>query len=322
MRKEAKQQKHIEIAHIQGYHGGHWGSQHYAFEGFKTNRYYTSDRTIKLDADFRTPDGKPLKGFGLEIEIECYGIKQEDALADVCDKIIAAQFPDDLFKMQHDGSLAGDTSVEMITQVMTKAFIRNNYASFKAMYDHYFPAFQMKCGDSCGMHVNISNALFGATEATQAEAIKKLLYITNKHYNLMLTMLKRKPGCNGYCAQMPQFSTMEGAKNADLHHMPGSHGNCFNGSHYDAGRVELRLPGGQLSYVAFRNTMETVFHLVDAVKRLSWSDCDDVVKIFSGCNRYVDQRLTDARREGKITDAQYSAIHATADMTPVYDLAA
>lgn len=90
---------------------------------------------------------------------------------------------------------------------------------------------------------------------------------------------------------MDQYDNMEGCKNADLYNMPSSHYNACNYSHYPEGRIELRLVGGQKNFPCFRNTMESVFHLVEAVKILKWEDLDDLVKIFSGCNQYVADRI-------------------------------
>ena len=127
MRKDAKQVRTAELARVQGYHAGAgWGSESYAYAGFRSNKYFTSDRYIPLDASFVRPDVKPLKGYGLEIETECRGVSNQGVYAEVLNSIIFAQFPADLFKMQNDGSLSGDTSAECITQVMTKEFIRNN----------------------------------------------------------------------------------------------------------------------------------------------------------------------------------------------------
>jgi hypothetical protein len=294
MKKAAKKNINAQITSVAGYHAGGWSSNiSYAYLGFKANKYFTSDRFIKLDENFRRPDGKPLKGYGLEIETECWGLTNQTIYAEVLNKIIFPNFPDDLFKLQNDGSLDGDTSAELITQVMTKEFIRNNYAAFKVMYNTYFPAFNVSCvrTGSCGMHVNMSNALFGAKEETQATAIRKLLYIVNKHFKLFCALTNRPYDRTGYCARMHTFADKENAKTADLNHMANSHGVCFNGGHYREGRVELRIVGGQKDFGCFRNTMESIFHIVDAVKRLSWDDCDDVVKIFSGCNQYVFDRL-------------------------------
>lgn len=309
MRKETKQAKAATINSISGYHGGIW-TEDYAFAGFKANKYFTSDRFIPLDAVFTRPDGKPLKGFGLEIECECSGIGNATVLAEVLHKVIFSHFPADLFKLQRDGSLGGDSSAECITQVMTKEFIRNNYAAFKLMYDTYFPAFGISCGRNCGMHVNLSNALFGTNEKTQTEAVRKLYYIVNRHYDFCAALLHRDRSATGYCRRMS--ADKETVRRMDFADVDGGHGVCFNLDHWRTGRVELRLVGGQKNFPCFRNTMESVFFLIDAVKRISWNDCDDLTAIFSGCNQYVFDRIKSfCYNAGTITSAQVEAIRLT-----------
>lgn len=310
MRKDAKTTKTATLSTVDQYHGGNWGSESYAFQGFRSNKYFTSDRYIGLDGSFNRPDGKPLKGFGLEIETECTGIRNATVYAEVLNNVIFPHFPADLFKLQRDGSLSGDSSAECITQVMTREFIRNNYSAFKLMYDTYFPAFGISCGPNCGMHVNLSNALFGRSEKAQVEAIRKLFYIVNHHYSLCCALFHRDASRTNYCRQMA--SSKDYARNLDLRNAPGGHGVSFNLDHFASGRVELRLVGGQKNYPCFRNTMESVFFLVEAVKRLSWADCDDLVKIFSGCNQYVFDRLKSfCQQRGAITSAQIEAIRPT-----------
>lgn len=318
MRKEARETKQVTLERIQGYHEG-YRNGNYAFQGYTENKYFTSDRYIKLDENFQRPDGKPLQGFGLEIETECRTITDETVLANVMKKVVFELFPADLFKMQRDGSLAGNTSVECITQPMTREFIRNHYNAFKAMYDSYYPSLGLVCGDSCGMHVNISNAIFGTDTHKQQEAIKKLLYIVNHHFNLIAALTARNIRQTTYCGRMSQYAVMDGAKNANLDNMPSSHGNCCNFSHYPEGRVKLRIVGGQRTFGSFRNTMESVFHLCAAVKSISWKDCDDITKIFAGCNRYVYDRLkTLCYTAGTITLEQLETIKNTVDMETRY----
>ena len=312
MRKESKKSKSATINSVASYHGGNWSSESYAFEGFKSNKYFTSDRFIALDAGFNRADGKPLKGFGLEIETECTGIRNESVLAEVLHKIIFAHFPADLFKLQEDGSLRGDSSAECITQPMTKEFIRNHYADFQLMYNTYFPAFRISCGSNCGMHVNISRGLFGRTEKAQAEAVRKLYYIVNRHYDLCCYLFNRSPNHTSYCSRMR--CDLDYCKGLNLSGHGSNHGVAFNLGHWDTGRVEIRLVGGQKNYACFRNTMESVFHLCDAVKTLSWADCDNLAKIFNGCNQYVFDRLNSyCRQAGTITDAELAAIRATVE---------
>ena len=310
MRKESKKLKTATISGVGAYHGSNFHNENYAFEGFHSNKYFTSDRFIPMDEHFQRSDGKPLKGYGLEIETECRGISNTAVLAEVLNNILFAHFPADLFKLQRDGSLAGDSSSECITQVMTKEFIRNNYASFKLMYDTYFPAFNISCGTNCGMHVNISRALFGRSDDAQTLAVRKLYYIVNHHYDLCCALFYRNPRYTTYCSRMR--ADLETCKTLDLGRQGCSHGVCFNLGHWNSGRIEIRLVGGQKNYPCFRNTMESVFHLVDAVKHLSWNDCDDLTKIFAGCNQYVYDRLKSyCRTAGTISDDDLEAIRAT-----------
>lgn len=311
MRKDRKTVDTVTINRVQGYHEGGYGGEQYAFMGFESNKYFTSDRFIKLDERFNRPDGKPLMGFGLEIETECTGVSNVSVLAEVLHKIVFAHFPADLFKLQRDGSLGGNSSAECITQVMTREFIRNNYANFKLMYDTYFPAFRISAAsDNCGMHCNISRAVFGNTEKAQTEAVRKLYYIVNHHFDLMCALLHRNRRVTGYCSRMS--CAKEYCKTLDLSAQACSHGVSFNLGHWNSGRIEIRLVGGQSNFPCFRNTMESIFHLCAAVKKLSWSDCDDVTKIFAGCNQYVYDRLRSfCKQAGTITDDQLATIRET-----------
>ena len=192
MRKDSKKAKQIVISSIQSYHNhAENHCTNYAYVGFKQNKYYTSDRFITLDANFHRSDGKPLRGYGLEIETENQVISSQTVYAEMLEKIVFTHFPTDLFKLQRDGSLHGESSAECITQVMTREFIRNQYPAWKVMFDTYFPAIGTSCSKSgnCGMHVNMSLGLFGRTKAAQDEAIRKLLYIINHHYKFCIQLL-------------------------------------------------------------------------------------------------------------------------------------
>lgn len=294
MRADAKRNNTTRTASIEGYHSdenGHYvHGERYAFLGYTENRFFTSDRFIRLNESFEREDGKPLKGYGLEIEIECNSITSDIALAEVLDKIVFSAFPPHLFKMQHDSSLHGMTSAECITQPMSKEFIRNNYRNFKEMYNHHFKNFDISASRSgnCGMHCNISLGCFGRDAKAQETAVRKLYYLINKHFGLMCRLFNRNPERTRYCGRMNASI----AKTMNIHNFCSDHNACFNLGHYDTGRIELRLVGGQKDYGCFRNTMESIFFLVDAVKMLSWDALDDITKVFSGCNNYVYDRLS------------------------------
>lgn len=310
MRNDSRTATRVEVASVQPYHGRNWDNERYAFEGFKSNKGFTSDRFIELLTEGEIlvrKDGKPMNFIGLEIETECFGVLNERVFAEILKRTVFPLFPNDLFKMQHDGSLgyepdyyscddADDMRVEMekqsvgiecITQPMTKQFIRNHYKDFKAMFDTVFPALNISCAESgnCGMHVNISNGMFGDTVEKQTEAIRKLHYFINSNYEFCCSLFRRDHEHTGYCREMYYGN----ARNMDI--AGGNHNSCMNYSHFDSGRIEIRLVGGQSSYTQFRNTMETVFFLVNRMKTVKWEELDNFVKVFRGCNQYVFKRI-------------------------------
>lgn len=308
MRKDAKREnERLELNTLQGYHSitnYNGNSESYAFQGYKKNLYFVSDRAQDLDENFRLLDGSEIKGYGLEIETNSNSIDSRSVAANVVKYVVYPLFPANLFKCQSDGSITGP---EIITQVMTKAFIRNHYKDFKQLYNEVFPAFGFTCQNAdCGMHVNISTALLGKDTEQRADNVRKLYYFINKNYDLCKVLFNRVNDTT-YCHKMPY----ENAKNMNVHNMPSSHGNCFNGSHFDVGRIEIRLVGGQKDFACFRNTMETVFHLVDNIKSFTWKDMDDVTKVFKGCNNYVYDRLTKCRTQGVLTQSDLDIIAPT-----------
>lgn len=294
MRQDSRKVDVPDISRIQGYHaGGNFCNETYAFDGFVRNWYFNSDRKIPLNANFQRADGQALQGFGLEIETECRGISNRSVLAEIMTKIILTKFKfgADMWKLQSDASLGGDSSAEVISQVMTKSRIRNDYAAYKTMFNEYFPAMGISADSHrthCGMHVNVSNACFGKTREQQEQGIRKLYYIVNRHYDVFVRAFYRDPRKTEWCGAM-DYSV---AKTMSLINADGSHHNCMNLSHYRAGRIEIRLVGGQKDYYCFRNTMETVFHVVERCRSISWADCDKLAAIFKGCNQYVYKRLS------------------------------
>ena len=300
MRSECREERRVELENIHAYHHGNY-QKHYIF---------ASDRPCETDEHYHLiKDGTLPAVIGIELETECWGIVNRMVYANVL-KIAFQNFHKDLWKIESDCTLdGGDVGAECITQPMTKAYIRNHYRDFKAMYQMFeqFGVDNARTGN-CGQHAHISLTCFGRTKATQDEAIRKLYYIVNKHYDLICSLLYRRADCQDWCGRM-DYSI---AWSMDLTRMSGSHGNSFNGSHYSNGNIEIRIPGGQKDFPCFRNTMESIFHLLDAVKNISRKDCDDVTKIFAGCNQYVYDRLNSyVRNAGHITVEQLNAIRAT-----------
>lgn len=300
MRQECRTDRQVSIDRVYHYHHG----------SYQKNLVFASDRPNEADRNYRlTKDGSLPAMIGIELETECWGITNSTVYANIL-RVAFQHFHKDLWKIESDCTLnSGDCGAECITQPMTKAYIRNHYRDFKAMYQMFdqFGIDNARTGN-CGQHAHISLTCFGRTKANQDEAIRKLYYIVNKHYDLICALLYRQFECRDWCGRMDYTE----AWTMDLNSMSGSHSNGFNGSHYSNGNIELRIPGGQKNYPCFRNTMESIFHLIEASKTISRKDCDDVIKIFAGCNQHVFDRLQSYCSErGTISGEQLEAIRQT-----------
>lgn len=308
MRREATTENNVIIPTLAGYHGGR----------FNNLNFYNSDRVIKLNPNYTVSSensfstlkiakaGSSVSGYGIELETVCSSTSNRTVLTNMLTMVFDKLFPADLFKIEADCTV----DAECVSQVMSKAFIRNNYKNFKSMFDNYFPAFGITTNDSrCGMHVNLSLSLFGNDEVKQIECARKLGYLINKHYDFFKVAVNRE-GSTRWCPRMRYEK--EYWKNTDIYCFPISHSECcVNMGHLTQGRLELRLVGGQKNYACFRNTMEVVFQMIEAVKKLSWNDLDNLEKVFKGCNQHCYDRLTKCRTVGVLPQATLDKITAT-----------
>ena len=311
MRDNAKAKKNTVVKTVASYHRSR----------FQSLKFFNSDRAFELNDNYTISENNtasalrimkvnsPIKSYGLEVELTCSTINNSTVLANVLDMVFTRCFPADLFRMEADGSLYSRTSqssAECVTQTFSKGWMRNNYAGFEAMFS-YFKDFGINSGDTCcGMHTNIGLTNFGNTKEVQDEAIRKFWYMVANNYDFM-KVLVRRDGETTYCSNVRTRSKSD-VRSMDLESLPNDHGVCLNYSHYRQGRIEFRLVGGQKNYASFRNTMESVFQLVEASKRLSWNEVDDITKIFEGCNQYVLSRLALCVERGVMAQNTYEAI--------------
>lgn len=293
MRREARTDMVLRVIPVQGYHQRGIDERtfgtNYAASGFEHGfRYYASDR-YKACSDIAIP-----LGWGLEVEIAS-ALASQKALVYCLNNAIEDMFGEGFVKYQNDGSLEplqrGGSTVEMITQVMTKAFIRNSYTKFKAFWN-FMEGINTMPNESCGMHVNISVGNFGRTEETRLANMIKLANWINGNYELACKLVKRNIDTTFYCGEMAQIEDAEQAR--DLaewsdHHVSVNWGHVFED--VSTARIEIRLVGPQTSFPCFRNTMETLFWLVHQCKYLTAEEMENPVKLWGGCNQYVFDRL-------------------------------
>lgn len=309
MRKDARTAAPIEVLRLAGYHNS----------SFKSLKYFNSDRYASLAPDFTILNGKGVmkegtqpKMYGIELETECTTVNDGDVFCNILHTIFDQCFVDDLFRIERDGSLGGHgaTGAECVSQTFSKAFMRNNYQNIKNMY-RLFDAFGITTqNNNCGMHVSISLSCLGSDKETQIENAKKLYYTINRHYDFFKVAFNRVNRTT-YCGICDDYNIIKDYTVDQLYNMPNDHMVCMNYSHIHTGRLEIRLVGGQKNAACFRNTMETVFHVVEAMNKLKWEDLDNLETIFKGCNNHVYDRLTRCRNEYVLSQAVLDMIEPT-----------
>ena len=252
-------------------------SGNYATSGFDNdeNYYYNSDRLIKLNSAMENiTNNQVVQGYGLEIEQGNSKGLSSVALVMLNRNIIMSGLHEHLFKYQEDGSIDG---IECITQVMSKAYIRNHYKDFYNAWQ-CMKLYGVTPNESCGMHINMSNNLFGSNSDQQAKNIAKMVHLINRFFEVFKVLYCRNNRSTYYCDLMSSWTNVSFAKNRGVELIKSDHSSnhyvCFNYAHFHEGRVELRLVGGAKSFRAFASMMELTFALVDYVKKASWDDIE------------------------------------------------
>lgn len=289
-RKESTNYVAPTVHRLNSYHGSE----------FQSLKFFNSDRPVKITDNYtvsadNTPstltimkEGAHIKAFGIEWELmsRIADAVGTTVLVNVLELAFSkAGFPEDFWRIEADGTV----SAECVTQTFSQSWLENNFKCFKALYEIASKLEFTTDSQNCGMHVNIDLSNFGTTEEKQLENVRKLGYLINKHYDFFKVAVYRM-GRTTWCPRMN--STKEYWKNTPVRQFPTRHDECcINMGHVNEGRVEIRLVGGQKNYACFRNTMELVFHIIKAVKKLSWNDLDDLTKVFKGCNYHVADRI-------------------------------
>ena len=315
MRRESMNYETPELKEMASYHGGR-------FESLKA---FNSDRVIKLNPDYTVSTDNapstlkickagshlPLMGFEWEVKAPELRRAGSTALCTVMDLVMnKAGFPDDLFKIEADCTV----DAEAITQTFTRQWLRNSYKDFKAAYSMFERLGITTNHYDCGMHINLDLTNFGKDRDAQMENVRKMGFLINYHYDFFKVALHRLPVPADHENWAPRMNAnMDYWKTTEIGMFPTGHSSCcVNMGHVRQGRVEIRLVGGQRNFPCFRNTWETMFQMIDMVKKLDWEDLKDLTKVFKGCNNYVFSRLEEnCLRAGVISPEAIEAIRPT-----------
>ena len=210
--------------------------------------------------------------FGVELEIDNAG---EDP--DSAGKLLAiGNRGGERIYCKHDGSL--DEGFEIVTHPMSLDFHLHEMPWAEILEKAIQMGYLSHKANTCGLHVHISRAAFGANRGEQDFAISRVLYFVEKHWNELLRFSRRTQ------RQLDRWAARYGYKD-DPQEMQehvkkgyGSRYTCVNLTN-DA-TIEFRIFRGTLKYNTLIATLQMVNRICDAaiflsdeqLKALSWSE--------------------------------------------------
>lgn len=136
--------------------------------------------------------------------------------------------------------------------------------------------YQSHRAGTCGLHVHVSRAAFGVTEAEQDAAIARILYFVEKHWEELLKFSRRTP------QQLERWAARYGYKEQlrdILDHAKKGYGagryTCVNLTNTDT--IEFRIFRGTLKL----NTLIATLQLVDRICDVALFLSDEEIKAMS-----------------------------------------
>lgn len=202
---------------------------------------------------------------GVELEIDGGGESDSNAqrLLDV------ANDEDELVYIKHDGSL--DDGMEIVTHPMSLAFHREKMPWRPVMTEAVNMGYTSHKACTCGLHVHVSRAAFGADREKQEPVIARILYFVEKHWEELLKFSRRTQH------QLDRWAARYGYKDHPKeildHAKKGSSLGryaCVNLENYAT--IEFRIFRGTLKYNTLIATLELVDRICDIALNLSDAD--------------------------------------------------
>lgn len=216
--------------------------------------------------------GSGKRFFGVELEIDDGG-KDDDNAATLLD---IANSGDEKIYIKCDGSL--DDGMEIVTHPMTLDYHKTQMPWEEIMGKAISLGYKSHKSGTCGLHIHVNRETFGETRETQDDAISRVLYFVEHHWNELLRFSRRTE------KQMNQWAARYGYKNNPkeiLDHAKrdgNSRYTCVNITNWNT--VEFRMFRGTLKYNTLIATLELVNRICnlavhcedERLSKISWSD--------------------------------------------------
>lgn len=201
--------------------------------------------------------------YGVELEID-EGGESDDNAGQLM--ILANAHGKEFLYCKHDGSL--EDGFELVTHPMSLACHHQEMPWPEILEEAVSMGYLSHQTGTCGLHVHVNRTAFGSTQAEQDEAIARVLYFFEKHWEELLKFSRRTQ------RQLDQWASRYGYKDQPReildHAKKGSHAGrytCVNLTNYET--IEFRIFRGTLKYNTLIATLQLLDRICDVAIRLS-----------------------------------------------------
>ena len=217
---------------------------------------------------------------GVELEIDCAGelTKNARALLDIAN----AEQP--LIYCKHDGSL--DDGFEIVTHPMSLNFHKDKMPWESLMAKAVQMGYRSHQANTCGIHVHVSRDAFGDNETDQDNAIARVLYFFEKHWEELLKFSRRTP------RQLERWAARYGYKDTPGDILSYAKKGCGPGRYVcvnlqNQDTIEFRIFRGSLKYNTLIATLQLVDRICDVALYLSDEELKSMswTTFVSGCTQ-------------------------------------
>ena len=198
---------------------------------------------------------------GVELEIDDggeYGSTAEKLMA------IGNRAADNIY-IKHDGSL--NEGMEIVTHPMTLTYHRQQMPWQEIAQKALELGYYSHRAETCGLHVHVNRNSFGETEEEQEEAIARILFFVENHWNELLRFSRRTK------RQLEKWASRYGRKDSPKEVLDSAKKSCagrytcVNLTNYDT--IEFRIFRGTLKTNTLIATLELVEELCSVAVSLS-----------------------------------------------------
>ncbi len=279
---------HILCSHCYDYYYTHCERCGRLIHNDDANYVYDDDDTPYCLSCFQEQEINPIKSYnykpaptfygsgdlymGVELELDKGGDNHDNA-----ELILNVANKDELrLYAKHDGSI--DYGFELVSHPMTLDYHLNNM-SWKAVFERALDlGYRSHETHTCGLHVHVNRSAFGEDYETQEEAIGRVVYFVENHWNELLKFSRRTEASINRWASRYGISTT--AKDTYKNAKDRGLGRYVAVNLTNRNTIEFRIFRGTLNYKTFVATLR----LVEEICRCAINMTDKQMESMSWCD--------------------------------------